>query len=103
MHVKTGDTVQVMTGKDKGKVGKILQAFPKENRVIVENVNVQKHHKKPRGVNEPGGIVESEGRIHASNVLLYDEKVKKGVRTRKEIRNGKKVRVSTKSDTVFDK
>ncbi len=103
MHVKTGDTVQVMTGKDKGKVGKILQAFPKENRVIVEKVNVQKHHKKPRGANEPGGIVESEGRINASNVLLYDEKVKKGVRTRMEIKNGKKVRVSTKSDTVFDK
>lgn len=102
MHVKTGDTVQVMTGKDKGKVGKVLQAFPKENRVIVENVNIQKHHRKPRSMEDAGGIIESEGKIHASNVLLYDDKEKRGVRTKTEVVNGKKIRVSVKSGTKFD-
>ncbi|MDY3052739.1 MAG: 50S ribosomal protein L24 [Ndongobacter sp.] len=103
MHVKTGDKVQVIAGKDKGKVGVILKAFPRENRVIVEGVNVQKKHQKPRGMNQPGGIVESEGPISASNVLLYDSKVNRGVRTHKVMENGKKVRVSVKSDERFDK
>lgn len=103
MHVKTGDKVQVITGKDKGKVGVVLKAFPAENRVIVEGVNVQKKHQKPAGMNKPGGIVESEGPIDASNVLLYDSSVKRGVRTRVEIVDGKKVRVSTKSGERFDK
>lgn len=102
MHVKTGDTVQVMTGKDKGKIGKVLQAFPQENRVIVENVNIQKHHRKPRSMQDQGGIIESEGKIDASNVLLYDEKEKRGVRTRIEMQDDKKVRVSVKSGTKFD-
>ncbi|WP_311487523.1 50S ribosomal protein L24 [uncultured Helcococcus sp.] len=104
MHIKTGDKVQVIKGKDKGKVGKVLVAFPKENRVIVEGVNVQVKHQKPRSATQPGGIVESEGAIHASNVLLYDEKLGRGVRTRTEVTNdGKKVRVSTKSGEKLDK
>ena len=74
MHVKTGDKVQVIAGKDKGAVGTVLAAFPKENRVIVEGVNIQVKHSKPRGMNQPGGRTETEGKIHASNVLLYDEK-----------------------------
>lgn len=103
MHIKTGDKVQVIAGKDKGKVGQVLSVFPKENRVIVEGVNVQVKHKKPRGMNQPGGKVESEGKIHASNVLLYDEKAGRGVRTHKEMRNDKKVRVSAKTGEVLDK
>lgn len=103
MHVKTGDKVQVLTGKDKGKIGTVLAVFPKKNRVIVEGVNIQKKHRKPRTMQDLGGILETEGTIHASNVLLYDETVKRGVRTKKEIKDGKKVRVSVKSDTHFDK
>lgn len=103
MHIKTGDKVQVIKGKDKGKVGKVLSAFPKENKVIVEGVNVQVKHKKPTSATQQGGIVETEGVIHASNVLLYDEKLGRGVRTRTEVQNGKKVRVSTKSGNKLDK
>ncbi len=103
MHVKTGDKVQVIAGKYKGATGTVLAAFPKENRVIVEGVNMQVKHAKPRGMNQPGGRSETEGKIHASNVLLYDEKEKKGVRTRYEIKNDKKVRVSTKSGEQLDK
>lgn len=103
MHIKTGDKVQVISGKDKGKVGVILNAFPSENRVIVEGVNVQTKHKKPKSAQEQGGIVKTEGKIHASNVLLYNEKLGKGVRTRTEIIDGKKVRVCTKTGERLDK
>ena len=103
MHIKTGDKVQIISGKDKGKVGRVLEAFPQENRVVVEGVNVVTKHKKPRSANEPGGKVETEGKIHASNVLLYSEKSGKGVRTRTEIVDGKKVRVDVKSGEKLDK
>lgn len=103
MHIKTGDKVQVISGKDKGTVGKVLRAFPKENKVIVEGVNVQTKHQKPQGLDQPGGIVKTEGAIDASNVLLYNEKLNKGVRTRTEIVDGKKVRVCTKTGEKLDK
>ena len=103
MHIKTGDKVQVIKGKDKGKVGTVLESLPKKERVVVEGVNIQVKHKKPRSAQEQGGIVEREGAIHASNVLLYDEKLGRGVRTRTEIVDGKKVRVSTKSGNKLDK
>ncbi|MGF0039549.1 50S ribosomal protein L24 [Peptoniphilaceae bacterium SGI.131] len=103
MHIKTGDKVQVISGKDKGKVGTVLSAFPKENRVIVEGVNVQTKHKKPRTATEPGGIVKLEGKIDASNVLLYNEKLGRGVRTRTEVVDGKKVRVCVKTGEKLDK
>ncbi|MFM1515292.1 50S ribosomal protein L24 [Helcococcus ovis] len=103
MHIKTGDKVQVIKGKDKGKVGKVLEALPKKNRVVVEGVNVQIKHKKPTQAGQQGGIIETEGAIHASNVLLFDEKLGRGVRTRTEIVDGKKVRVSTKSGNKLDK
>lgn len=103
MKIKTGDTVQVMTGEDKGKVGKVLAAFPKENRIIVKDVNIQTKSKKPTSMEDPGGIIKREGKIHVSNVLLYDTKEKRGVRTKMENRNGKKVRISVKSGEAFDK
>ncbi len=103
MHIKKGDKVQVISGKDKGKVGEVLQVLPKTNRVIVRDVNVQTKHQKPRSLQEPGGIVKREGSIDASNVLLYDEKLGRGVRVHTEIQDGKKIRVSAKSDTRFDK
>lgn len=103
MHIKTGDKVQVIKGKDRGKVGKVLVALPKKNRVIVEGVNVQIKHQKPTSATQQGGIIEREGAIDASNVLLYDEKLGRGVRTRTEVQDGKKVRVSTKSGEKLDK
>jgi large subunit ribosomal protein L24 len=70
MHVKSGDEVLVITGKDKGKRGKILRAIPKEGRVVVEGLNVVKRHTKPRGMGKPGGIIEMEAPLAISNVML---------------------------------
>ncbi len=104
MHVKTGDKVQVIAGKNKGATGKVLNAFPKMDRVIVEGVNILTRHKKPQGANQQGGIVKSEGAINASNVLLFCPKCDKGVRTSKKILdNGKKVRVCSKCGEQLDK
>ncbi|PWA12944.1 50S ribosomal protein L24 [Pueribacillus theae] len=74
MHVKKGDKVQVISGKDKGKQGVILAAYPKKERVIVEGVNVVKKHSKPSQMNPQGGIVEMEAPIHVSNVMPLDPK-----------------------------
>ena len=101
MHVKKGDTVVVIAGKDKGKVGKILTAMPKKDRVVVEGVNIVIKHQKPTQQMQQGGRVEQEGSVHASNVLLYSNKEKKGVRSSQKIENGKKVRVS-KSGEILD-
>jgi large subunit ribosomal protein L24 len=103
MHVKKGDTVIVITGKDKGKKGRIIASFPKDNRVLVEGVNMVKKHAKPSQTNPQGGIIEQEAAVHVSNVMPVDPKL--GVPTRvgyKEI-NGKKVRVAKKSGEVLDK
>ncbi len=70
MHVKTGDEVLVIAGKEKGKRGKIKRALPKEDRVVIEGLNVIKRHMRARGPGKPGGIVESEAPLHASNVML---------------------------------
>ncbi|WP_427340468.1 50S ribosomal protein L24 [Caloranaerobacter sp. DY30410] len=103
MHVKKGDTVVVISGKDKGKKGKVLTALPKRNRVIVEGVNMQTKHKKPSPKFPQGGIIHQEGPIHVSNVMLYCEKDKKGVRVGyKILENGEKVRVCKKCGEVLD-
>jgi large subunit ribosomal protein L24 len=70
MHVKTGDEVLIITGKDRGKTGKIKQVLPKENRVVVEGLNMIKRHTKARGPGKPSGIIEREAPLHASNVML---------------------------------
>ncbi len=104
MRIKTNDQVIVITGKYKGKVGKVLHVDHKKNRVIVEGVNIQTHHKKARGPQNPGGLVKSEGSIDASNVMQYDAKTKKpsrvGITT---LDNGKRVRVLKSSGTQLDK
>ena len=100
MHVKKGDTVVVIAGKDKGKTGKILTAIPKKNRVVVEGVNIVIKHQKPTQQMQQGGRIEQEGSVHVSNVMLYSAKEKKGVRTGHKIENGKKVRVSTSGEIL---
>lgn len=102
MHVKKGDQVQVITGKDKGKQGVILKAMPSKNRVIVEGVNVMKKHAKPSQGNPQGGILEIEAPIHASNVMPIDPKTGKPTRVGYKVVDGKKVRVA-KSGEVLDK
>lgn len=102
MHVKKGDKVKVITGKDKGKEGIVLAAFPKKDRVIVEGVNIVKKHVKPNQLNTQGGIVSQEAPIHVSNVMLIDPKTGEPTRVGYKIENGKKVRVAKKSGAVID-
>lgn len=102
MHVKKGDTVVVVSGKDKGKKGKILAALPKNDKVIVEGINMLTKHKKPSGQMQQGGIIHQEGPIHVSNVMLYCNKDKTGVRVGyKVLDNGDKVRVCKKCGEVL--
>ncbi len=97
MHVKSKDTVIVITGKDKGKKGKVSAAFPKLNRVTVEGVNVVTKHQKARNQAQPGGIIHKEMPIDASNVMLVCPKCGKAVRVSHKVEhtqneNGKSVR-----------
>jgi large subunit ribosomal protein L24 len=103
MHVKKGDKVQVISGKDKGKQGVILEAFPKMNRVLVEGVNVVKKHSKPSQANPQGGIISQEAAIHVSNVMPLDPKSGEPTRVGYQLVDGKKVRVAKKSGQSLDK
>jgi large subunit ribosomal protein L24 len=95
-HVSKGDTVMVITGKEKTKTGKILRVIPKKDTIIVEGLNFVKRHMRSRG-NEPGGIIEKESALHVSNVQLYCTKCVKPVRTRvKILENGDKQRTCVK-------
>lgn len=102
MHIKKGDKVQVISGEYKGHVGEVIKALPKENRVIVEGANIGTKHQKATQMGEESGRIEREMPLDASKVLLYSEELGRGVRTRVEVVDGKKVRVSTKSDEKFD-
>ena len=103
MHVKKGDKVVVISGKDKGKQGTILEAYPKKNRVLVEGVNIVKKHSKPSQANPQGGIISQEAAIHVSNVMPLDPKTGKPTRVGYKIENGKKVRVAKISGETLDK
>ena len=102
MHVKKGDKVMVISGKDKGKTGVILSAVPKKDRVFVEGVNIVKKHVKPNQLNPQGGIVSQEAAIHVSNVMLIDPKSGEPTRVGFKVEDGKKVRVAKKSGNVID-
>ena len=104
MHVKKGDTVRVIAGKDLGKKGKVLEVEPRDNRVVVEGVNIVHRHTRPTRELPQGGIVENEAPIHASNVQLVCPRCGKNTRTGKEVqKDNKKVRICKKCDEVVDK
>ncbi len=101
MHIKKDDTVMVITGKDKGKKGKVIKAIPAENKVVVEGVNVQtKHQKQTRKVQSE--IKHQEGPIDVSNVMFYDSKAKAPTRIGYTIDGGQKKRVSKKTGQILD-
>jgi len=103
MHVKKGDKVKVLSGKDRGKQGTILEAYHKKDRVLVDGVNMVKIHAKPSQDNPQGGILNQEAPIHVSNVLPIDPKTGEPTRVGYEIRDGKKVRIAKKSGEPLDK
>jgi large subunit ribosomal protein L24 len=101
-RLKKGDTVKVVSGKDKGKTGKILKSIPEKSRIVVEKVNIIKKHKRPDQKSR-GGIVEKEGPLHVSKVTLVCNKCNDGIRLRtKVLEGGKKVRVCGKCNEVIN-
>ena len=96
MSIKKGDTVIVLSGKDKGKQGKVLEVMPKSGKVVVEKVNVVSRHTKPRKQGEQGGIIQKEAPIYACKVQVVCPKCGKGTRVAHKIVDGKKVRVCKK-------
>ncbi len=102
MHVKKGDTVQIISGSYKGKVGKVLAVFPKLSTVLVEGVNLKTKHIKPQGESQPGEVINREFPIHSSKVMLYSQKEKVASRicyTFSEA--GKKVRMLKKTGEIL--
>lgn len=104
LHIKRDDKVVVISGKDKGKTGKVLMTEPKTGRVIVEKVNMVTKHEKPKGQGKPGGIMHQEAPLYASKVMLVCEKCGKATRLGfKVLEDGNKVRVCKKCGKTFDK
>ncbi|WP_019878868.1 50S ribosomal protein L24 [Succinispira mobilis] len=104
LHVKKGDTVKVLSGKDKGKEGTIIQASPKTGKVVIENINKVKRHTKPSQANPQGGIIVKEAPMSSSKVMLVCPACKKATRIKKtELASGKFVRACKKCGEVVDK
>lgn len=103
MHVKKGDTIQVISGRDKGKVAEILQTLPKTSQVLVKGVNIRTKHVKPQQEGESGQITTFEAPIHSSNVMIYSEKEKVASRVGYTVtEDGRKVRVLKKTGEILD-
>lgn len=103
LHIKTGDTVMVLSGKDKGKKGKVLSADPKAGKVVVEGVSVASRHTKPRRAGETGGILKKSTPIYASKVMLVCSKCGSAARTgHKILEDGTKVRYCKKCMETLD-
>ena len=101
MKLKKGDHVMVVSGKDKGKDGKILTVLPRENRVVVEGMGMVKRHLRNTGRGQSGRIVEHPASINASNVMLMDPESKKPTRVGRKVEGTKRVRVAKKSKTTL--
>jgi large subunit ribosomal protein L24 len=99
--IRKGDTVVVLSGKDKGKTGEVIRSMPKDMKVLVSGVNVAARHRKPTQTNPQGGIERKEAPLHVSKVAVADPKTGKPTRVRFEERDGKKVRVAAKSGELI--
>lgn len=103
VHVRKGDTVQVISGRDRGKVGEVLTVIPKTSQVVVQGVNIRTKHVKPQQEGESGQIVTQEAPIHSSNVMLYSEKEKVASRICYTFTDdGRKVRMLKKTGEIID-
>jgi large subunit ribosomal protein L24 len=108
LKIRRDDNVEVISGKDKGKTGKVLRVEPKKNRVYVQGLNIHKRHVKPRSIRDAqraeavGGVIEEEGPIHISNVMLVDPKTSKPTRVGVSRENGQRTRIAKKSGEAID-
>jgi large subunit ribosomal protein L24 len=103
VQIRRNDSVIVISGKERGKTGKVLRVQREENSVIIERVNLVKRHTKPRGPQQPGGIVEKEAAIDASNVMILCDKCNAPVRVgRKMLSDGKKIRICRRCKEALD-
>ena len=108
LRIRKGDTVQVISGKDRGKTGKVLRVDPKKNRLYVEHLNIVKRHQRPRSLKDTqrggkvGGVIEKEGPIHLSNVMLVDPKENRPTRVGVDRTDGKRVRVTKRSEARIE-
>ena len=93
LHVKTGDNVMIISGKDKGQTGKVITVIPKEGKVVVEKVNMVSRHVKARKQGDESGIIQKEAPLYVSKVMLDCPKCSRGVRTGRKVTGDKKVRV----------
>jgi large subunit ribosomal protein L24 len=102
-EIRKNDSVMVIGGKERGKTGKVLRVLPEKDAVIVERLNIVKRHTKPRGPQQPGGIVEKEATIHASNIMILCDKCNAPVRIgRKILADGKKIRICRRCKEALD-
>ena len=102
-RIRKGDQVVVITGADKGRRGEVLQVMPKDERAVVRGVRVVKRHTKPTGMGQPGGIIEKEGPIHLSNLMLVDPKSDKPTKVAfRVLEGGRKVRVAKATGEVIE-
>jgi large subunit ribosomal protein L24 len=102
MHVRRNDTVVVITGKEKGKRGRVLRVLTEKHRVVVERINMIKRHTRPTQRNPRGGIVEKEGSLELSNVALWCGKCAAGRRARADLKGDQKRRVCVKCGSIFE-
>jgi large subunit ribosomal protein L24 len=103
-RIRKGDQVEVISGEDKGKRGEVVSVLPKENRALVQGVRLVTRHQKPRGVGQPGGIVEQEAPVHLSKLALIDPKTDQRTRVGfRRLEDGRKVRFARRSGEVIDR
>ncbi len=103
MKIKKEDNVIVIAGKDKGKTGKVVRAFPRKNLIVISGINLRKVHKRPTKSGQKGQIIDQAVPMHVSNVLLVDPKNNKGTRVGYKNVDGNKVRIAKKSGSTIGK
>lgn len=103
MQIRKNDSVMVITGKERGKTGKVLRILMDKDAVIIERTNMVKRHTKPRGPQQPGGIIEKEASIHASNIMIMCNKCNAPVRIgHKTLADGEKIRICRRCEEALD-
>jgi len=103
VQIRKNDSVMVIAGRERGKTGKVLRVLTEKGALVIERINLVKRHSKPRGPQQPGGIVEKEASIHASNIMIMCDKCNAPVRIgHKQLGDGKKIRICRRCGEALD-